>query len=69
MPKAFDDCVANGGKVRTMTPEAGKYMHVCFPRGGGPSVAGEMKTTMMPGTSQTTAPKSKQKTKFLKKGK
>lgn len=27
-----------------MEPEAGKYMRVCFPKGGGPSIAGEVKT-------------------------
>jgi len=45
MPKAFTDCVKNGGKVRTIVPEKGKYIHVCYPVGGGPSISGEVKTT------------------------
>lgn len=43
MPKAFDDCVSGGGRVRTKTLSGGRYMHICFPKGGGPSVAGEVK--------------------------
>ena len=42
MPKEFDDCVKNGGKVRTKKLEADKYMHICFI--GGKSYAGEVKT-------------------------
>jgi len=44
MPAKFDACVSSGGKVRTKTLGGGKYMHVCVPKGGGPSVAGEVKT-------------------------
>jgi hypothetical protein len=44
VPAAFDACVAGGGQVRTKTVEKGKYIHICFPKGGGPSVAGEVKT-------------------------
>lgn len=43
MPQAFDSCVANGGQVRTKKLSGGKYMHLCFPKDGGPSVAGEVK--------------------------
>jgi len=43
MPKAFDDCVSGGGRVRTKTLSDGRYIHICFPKGGGPSVAGEVK--------------------------
>ena len=43
MPAAFDACVANGGKVITKQVNATSYMHICFPKGGGPSVAGEEK--------------------------
>jgi hypothetical protein len=64
MPKAFRDCVAGGGKVRTIVPEAGKYLHVCHPKGGGPSVAGEVKTTQ--GTpAKSITKKSKPKYKIL----
>lgn len=45
MPKKFDNCVARGGKVRTIKPNAGTYMRVCIPKGGGNSVAGEVKKT------------------------
>ena len=44
MPKAFDHCVSQGGKIRTKTLPKGKYLHICIPKGGGPSVAGEVKT-------------------------
>ena len=44
MPKAFDDCVSAGGKVITKRVNKGHYMHICFPKGGGSSVAGEEKT-------------------------
>lgn len=44
MPAAFDACRAAGGKIRTIVPEPGKYIHVCYPPGGGPSVSGEVKT-------------------------
>lgn len=43
MPAAFDKCVSEGGRVRTKKLSGGKYMHICFPKGGGPSVAGEVK--------------------------
>ena len=43
MPKKFTDCVSRGGRVRTKSLPKGKYMRVCFPKGGGPSVAGEVK--------------------------
>jgi hypothetical protein len=43
MPEAFDKCVANGGRVRTKKLSGGRYIHICFPKGGGPSVAGEVK--------------------------
>ena len=44
MPKQFDDCVSGGGKVRTIVPGKGKYLHICYPKGGGPSVSREVKT-------------------------
>lgn len=44
MPQAFDACVKGGGRVRTIKIKGGRYMHVCFPKGGGKSVAGEVKT-------------------------
>lgn len=42
MPKAFNECVKNGGKVRTKKLSNGKYMHVCYL--GGKSYAGHVKT-------------------------
>ena len=44
MPAKFDACVSGGGRVRTKKVSGGKYMHLCFPKGGGPGVAGEVKT-------------------------
>ena len=43
MPKAFQKCVDKGGKVRTIKPKEGKYMHICYK--GGKSYSGEVKTT------------------------
>ena len=42
MPAKFLKCVRNGGRVRTMTPKSGVGIKVCFPKGGGPSVRGEV---------------------------
>jgi len=46
MPKEFNKCVKEGGRVRTIKPKGQKsktYVHVCYPKGGGPSVSGEVK--------------------------
>lgn len=43
MPADFDACVKGGGKVRTKSLSGGRYMHICIPKGGGPSVAGYVK--------------------------
>lgn len=43
MPEKFNSCVKNGGRVRTKSLKGRKYIHLCFPKGGGPSVAGEVK--------------------------
>jgi hypothetical protein len=42
MPKAFEECVRRGGKVRTITLKGNKYMHICYLNGK--SYAGEVKT-------------------------
>ncbi len=34
MPKSFDDCVANGGKVITKKLKDGKYIHLCKSKDG-----------------------------------
>jgi hypothetical protein len=47
MPQAFDNCVKNGGRVRTKTLSGGRYMHICFL--GGKSYAGEVKTKQVTG--------------------
>jgi len=41
MPKAFDDCVKKGGKVRTKSLSDGRYIHICFLNGK--SFAGHVK--------------------------
>lgn len=33
MPKAFEECVRKGGKVRTKRLSGGRYMHVCILNG------------------------------------
>lgn len=43
MPAKFDNCVKSGGKVRTKSLKGGKFIKICIPRGGGPSVGGEVK--------------------------
>jgi putative hemolysin len=42
MPKAFDNCVKQGGRVRTKVLSGGRYMHICFLKNK--SYAGEVKT-------------------------
>ena len=46
MPKPFEDCLKNGGKVRTKDLPNNKYIHICFK--GGKSYAGEVKTKQNP---------------------
>ena len=42
MPQKFEECVKNGGRVRTKDLPNNKYMHICFK--DGKSYAGEVKT-------------------------
>lgn len=44
MPKKFLDCVKNNGKVITKSVNEDQYVRICYPKGGGPSVSGEVKT-------------------------
>lgn len=44
MPKEFDDCRAGGGRIVTKRLSPTHYIHICIPKGGGPSVSGEEKT-------------------------
>lgn len=41
MPKAFEDCVRKGGRVRTKTLSKGRYLRICFRDGR--SYPGEVK--------------------------
>lgn len=41
MPKAFNSCVNGGGRVRTIKPNGGTYIHICYK--GGKSYSGELK--------------------------
>lgn len=43
MPKAFDDCVKNGGKVRRKNLKGNKYINICYDKNG-KSHAGEVMT-------------------------
>lgn len=46
MPEKFNRCVMNGGRVRTIKPKgkgSATYVHVCWPKGGGSPVRGEVK--------------------------
>lgn len=42
MPKAFDNCVSKGGRVRTLSRGKNKFQRICFIKGK--SFAGEIKT-------------------------
>ena len=46
MPESFNQCVKNGGRVRTKTLSGGRYLHICFL--AGKSYAGEVKTKGSP---------------------
>jgi hypothetical protein len=46
MPKAFESCVKNGGRVRTKQVNPNQYIHVCFK--DGKSYAGEVKEYKKP---------------------
>lgn len=41
MPKAFENCIKNGGRVRTKRIGGRKFIHICFLNGK--SYAGETK--------------------------
>ena len=46
MPEKFTRCINAGGRVRTIKPKGQQsktYVKVCFPKGGGKSVSGEVK--------------------------
>jgi len=43
MPKGFLSCVRRGGRVRTIKPKPGRYIHICYI--GGKSYAGEVHKT------------------------
>ena len=40
MPKPFEDCVKNGGRVRTKKLSGGRYIKICYINGK--SYAGEV---------------------------
>lgn len=42
MPAKFYTCKAAGGKIRTKRLNKKEYMRICIPKGGGPSVGGEV---------------------------
>jgi len=42
MPTSFLKCVKEGGRVRTIKPRPDVYIHICYPKGGGKPVAGEV---------------------------
>ena len=44
MPQIFLDCIANGGKVITKRVNKTQYIKVCYPKGGGKPVSGEVHT-------------------------
>jgi hypothetical protein len=42
MPEAFIRCKRRGGRVRTIKPRPDVYIAVCYPKGGGTPVHGEV---------------------------
>lgn len=42
MPVAFTKCQMGGGKITTMWLSKETYCHICFPKGGGASIRGEI---------------------------
>ena len=53
MPKAFMDCVKNGGKVFTVKIGKNKYVHGCKMPGSKKAHYGEMKTKQSDGGKKT----------------
>ena len=58
MPKAFDDCVKSGGRVRTLSGpskkfglDKGQYMRICFRKDGG-AVRGHVQTKSAEGAER-----------------
>lgn len=41
-PKSFNDCVKNGGKIKTKQLKGNKYIHICYDKNGN-SYSGEIK--------------------------
>lgn len=45
MGKKFEACRRAGGTIKTKSIKGtNKYMRICIPKGGGPSVGGHVKT-------------------------
>jgi len=63
MPQEFDNCVKNGGRVRTKGLGGGKYMHICFLNGK--SYAGYVKTAKASNSANSMTKKVKSKYKVL----
>jgi len=43
MSEKFNKCVSEGGRVITKVPKKGTYLHICYPKGGGSPISGEVK--------------------------
>lgn len=61
MPKDFENCVKNGGKVRTKKLKNGKYINICYDKQGN-SFSGEVKTRK----KKASKPNQVEKAKALK---
>lgn len=42
MPEDFTRCVRRGGRIKTIKPRPDVYIPVCYPKGGGSPVHGEV---------------------------
>jgi len=59
MPKAFEDCVKRGGRVRTVRLSDSRYKHVCYI--DGKSFAGETKVKKQAGAVNALAKRKSKK--------
>ncbi len=67
MPQAFTNCVKNGGRVRRITPKPGVYINICYPKGGGSPVRGEVHHTSGKSEHSEMAVRAEKELKTIKK--
>ena len=68
MPKDFEDCVKNGGRVRTKKLKNNKYIHICYDKNGN-SYSGEVMTKKKESSSFNKAAKAEREKKTIEDSK